>query len=321
MSFNFLRRSPQQRDEVQTDEPYVPDISHVMQTPPNSDTPTPASPQAGHHYGALQPQVAAGSNYPVRPWQEEPPGPGRAFHTDLDDYDAPESFEVDYPDTPDDPPPVEAESADDPPRDHFAITFDNAGEQDLPAETYTTESPAEDLSAEPTPLFTEVRGYTTSANNEGPQFLQSSEGTEHFDDSSSEETDPRSETKENTMSANIQASLRSLLEIEGATGAAIVDIASGMELGTGGSPNFDLNVAAAGNSNVIRAKLATIADLGINEHIEDIMITLESQYHLLSVLNTSATEGLFIYLVLDRRHANLALARHKLRKLSEQISV
>lgn len=121
------------------------------------------------------------------------------------------------------------------------------------------------------------------------------------------------------MSA-IQQSISELLTIDGATGAAIVDIGSGMALGTGGAPGFDLNVAAAGNSNVIRAKLATMRDVGLEERIEDIMITLDDQYHLINVLSRG-TEGLFVYLVLDRRRANLALARYKLTNISQAISV
>ena len=121
--------------------------------------------------------------------------------------------------------------------------------------------------------------------------------------------------------SQLDTSIQELLSIEGATGAALVDISSGMALASGGSPGFDLTVAAAGNSNVVRAKLKTMNDLGLNGNIEDIMITLSSQYHLINVLNTSETSGLFVYLVLDRNTANLALARHKLNAISDRISL
>lgn len=121
--------------------------------------------------------------------------------------------------------------------------------------------------------------------------------------------------------SQLDTSIQELLSIEGATGAALVDISSGMALASGGSPGFDLTVAAAGNSNVVRAKLKTMNDLGLNGNIEDIMITLSSQYHLINVLNTSETSGLFVYLVLDRNTANLALARHKLNAISARISL
>lgn len=116
-------------------------------------------------------------------------------------------------------------------------------------------------------------------------------------------------------------SIQDLLSIEGASGAAIVDISSGMALASGGNPGFDLNVAAAGNSNVVRAKLRTMQELDLRGDIEDIMITLSTQYHLIRVLNTQETTGLFVYLVLDRSTANLALARHKLTTVARSISV
>ena len=121
--------------------------------------------------------------------------------------------------------------------------------------------------------------------------------------------------------AQLDNVIADLLAIEGASGAAIVDIDSGMALATGGSPGFDLNVAAAGNSNVVRAKLRTIQDLEIKEEIEDILITLQNQYHLINVLRGQGNSGLFIYLALNRVGANLALARHKLRSVAATVAV
>lgn len=121
--------------------------------------------------------------------------------------------------------------------------------------------------------------------------------------------------------AQLDTVIADLLGIEGANGAAIVDVDSGMALAAGGSPGFDLNVAAAGNSNVVRAKLRTINDIELSDEIEDILITLRTQYHLINVLKGSGTSGLFVYLVLDRTTANLALARHKLRGVAGAIAV
>ncbi|WP_346845462.1 hypothetical protein [uncultured Rothia sp.] len=121
--------------------------------------------------------------------------------------------------------------------------------------------------------------------------------------------------------SQLDTSIQELLSIEGAMGAALVDISSGMALASGGSPGFDLTIAAAGNSNVVRAKLRTMKDLDLDGTIEDIMITLDSQYHLVNVLNASEIAGLFVYLVLDRNAANLALARHKLNTIANRISL
>lgn len=140
--------------------------------------------------------------------------------------------------------------------------------------------------------------------------------TVYFADS----VDDESEQKEHNMSS-LDEAVKQLLSIEGATGAAIVDYSSGMALAQGGSPGFDLGVAAAGNSNVVSSKLRTMADLGLGGSIEDILITLDSQYHLINVLNSAGSKGLFVYLVLDRTYANLALARHKLNNLAKGITI
>lgn len=79
---------------------------------------------------------------------------------------------------------------------------------------------------------------------------------------------------------------------------------------------IDLEVASAANTEIIRAKLKTIQMLGLEDEIEDIVISLTSQYHLLRVLKENPTT--FIYVALGRRQSNLALARMAM-KLMEQI--
>jgi hypothetical protein len=53
-----------------------------------------------------------------------------------------------------------------------------------------------------------------------------------------------------------------------------------MSLGAvGGGKYLDLDVAAAGNTEVIRAKMRTMESLPVEDTIEDILITLTKQYH------------------------------------------
>ena len=73
-----------------------------------------------------------------------------------------------------------------------------------------------------------------------------------------------------TMS-NIQETLAQVVAIDGATAAALVDWKSGMTLGTAGT-NPNIERAAAGNTNVVRAKLEVIRDLKLKESIEDILL-------------------------------------------------
>ncbi|HEY1821791.1 MAG TPA: hypothetical protein VGG83_17860 [Trebonia sp.] len=122
---------------------------------------------------------------------------------------------------------------------------------------------------------------------------------------------------------NIEAALKEAMDIDGAIGASVVDWESGMSLGkVGGGKYLDLDVAAAGNTEVIRAKMRTMESLRLDDSIEDILITLTKQYHLIRLLKSSRSEqGLFLYLVLDRQRANLALARHNLKRIETEISL
>jgi len=122
--------------------------------------------------------------------------------------------------------------------------------------------------------------------------------------------------------AEMNVALKDAMQIDGAIGAALVDQTSGMALGTvGGNKSFDLSVAAAANTEVIRAKLRTMELLGLRETVEDILVTLGSQYHLLRPITGRSGQGLFLYLALNKDRANLALARHKLRGIERALEV
>jgi hypothetical protein len=122
---------------------------------------------------------------------------------------------------------------------------------------------------------------------------------------------------------NIETALKEAMTIDGALGVCLVDWDSGMSLGAlGGGKYLDLDVAAAGNTEVIRAKMRTMESLRLDDSIEDILITLGKQYHLIRLLKNSRDEqGLFLYLVLERQKANLALARHSLKRIESDLSV
>ena len=123
--------------------------------------------------------------------------------------------------------------------------------------------------------------------------------------------------------SNIDHTLDMAANIKGAFAVAVVDYDSGMTLGSrGGSAEFDLDVAAPGNSEVMRAKLDVMQKLGLrNETIEDILITLGSQYHLIRPLTSRNTQGLFLYIALSKSRANLAMARHQLRSIEENLQM
>lgn len=112
--------------------------------------------------------------------------------------------------------------------------------------------------------------------------------------------------------------LNELMQVEGAMCAALVDYNSGMLLESVGT-GVDMEVAAAGNTEVVRAKMKVMKSLGLNDTIEDILISLGKHYHIIRPVEKH--QGLFIYYVLDRARANLAMARRKVLEAEGQVKI
>jgi len=117
--------------------------------------------------------------------------------------------------------------------------------------------------------------------------------------------------------SNVNVVLKETMTIDGAIAAALVDYTTGMTLGTAGDSSFNLDVAAAGTTEVVRAQMRMMEGLHLQDRIEDILITIGSQYHLTRVVD--GHDGLFLYLVLNRSRANLGMARFRLASVEKDI--
>jgi hypothetical protein len=100
-------------------------------------------------------------------------------------------------------------------------------------------------------------------------------------------------------------------DIPGFIAASLVDLDSGMTLGLkSAKPDFDLAAASAYNSEMVKQKLKIMKALNIKTSLEDMLITLGDQIHVIKLV----TPGTFIYLAADRANSNIAIVRSAVNK-------
>jgi len=97
---------------------------------------------------------------------------------------------------------------------------------------------------------------------------------------------------------------RMAADIPGFIAASLVDLESGLTLGMKTNrPEFDLAAASAYNSEMVKQKLKILTLLRMRTHLEDMILTLGDQIHMIKLVSPST----FIYLAADRASANLAI--------------
>jgi len=105
-------------------------------------------------------------------------------------------------------------------------------------------------------------------------------------------------------------------EIPGFIAASLVDIDSGMTLAVKSTrPDFDLAVASAYNSELVKQKLKIMKALNLKTTLEDMILTLGDQIHFIKILSPT----MFIYLAADRAASNMAIIRTVVNKNSDRV--
>ena len=117
--------------------------------------------------------------------------------------------------------------------------------------------------------------------------------------------------------ANYKECLAKLDSVEGFIGACLCDAESGMVLATEGGGTLNLEVAGAANAEVVRAKRKAAKALNLKDDIEDILITLGKQYHMIRPLKSKP--NVFFYVALDRARSNLGMARITLADVEREL--
>lgn len=106
--------------------------------------------------------------------------------------------------------------------------------------------------------------------------------------------------------------------VPGYIAIAITEIKSGISYYSNSAvADFDPELASAFNLEVVKAKLNAINALGLSQAIDEIMISLTEQIHIIDI---SENNEYFIYLAVDSTKANLGLTRALLNKYKKEIS-
>ncbi|MDP5201791.1 hypothetical protein [Flavobacterium sp. DG2-3] len=106
--------------------------------------------------------------------------------------------------------------------------------------------------------------------------------------------------------------------VPGFIAVSVAEIASGMSYySQSAAADFDPELASAYNLEVVKAKMNAIKALNLNgQVIDNIMITLSSQIHIIDV---SDNQDYFIYLAVDSTKANLGMTKSILNKYKKEI--
>src|SRR5271156_1890375 len=105
-------------------------------------------------------------------------------------------------------------------------------------------------------------------------------------------------------------------DIPGFLAASLVDIDSGMTLAVRSNrSDFDLAVASAYNSELVKQKLKIMKALNLKTNLEDMILTLGDQIHFIKILSPT----MFIYLAADRSVSNIAIVRNVVNKHSDRV--
>lgn len=134
------------------------------------------------------------------------------------------------------------------------------------------------------------------------------------------ELDVQSVTSAQPCESDFSTDISELNKIDGFLGACLVDTETGLMITSeGGGDTLDLEAAGAAHTEVVKAKLAAIEMLDHDEQIDDILITLGGQFHLIRPLTNTPT--VFIYTALDEQIADLNMARGQLKDVEKTVSL
>jgi len=106
----------------------------------------------------------------------------------------------------------------------------------------------------------------------------------------------------------LSESLQRILEIEGARTVALVDVGTGMVVGSAGTEPAGFPAAVASMADEARLAGNALGPGRPAGELDELLLVTDSRFHLLKVLSRAQDEGLMLFVDLDRAQINLGLA-------------
>jgi hypothetical protein len=119
--------------------------------------------------------------------------------------------------------------------------------------------------------------------------------------------------------ASLTDTLRQVVAVDGVRSAALVDIATGMVVRSAGEEGTDFPAAAAGMADEARTARAALGPGRPGGDLEEISLITTSRMHLCKILGTRLSEGLLLFVDVDRSRVNIALASLQVGQLAPAV--
>lgn len=101
-------------------------------------------------------------------------------------------------------------------------------------------------------------------------------------------------------------------DVNGVIASAAVDLESGMTLAAKSNrADFDLTVASAYNSELVKQKMKIMKALNLKSTLDDMVLTLSDQIHIIKLFPGGHA---FWYIAADKSTTNLAILRNAVSK-------
>jgi hypothetical protein len=119
--------------------------------------------------------------------------------------------------------------------------------------------------------------------------------------------------------SSLQGSLRRFLAVEGVRTAAVIDIGTGMIVRSAGKPDPDLPATAACVADEARAVRDALGAGRQAADLVEITAVTGSRLQVSRILRSAPSQGLLLFVDLDRSRTNLGLAALRISQLSPAV--